>query len=80
MKKEKEVVKAVYHKDVTKFFESIGLTEELSQGKLFCSICGAIITTDNFRAVLRKSGELLFCCDQESCILKFTLLTKEDTT
>ena len=70
-KVEKEVIRAVYHKDVINFFESIGLIEKLNEGELKCAICGERITSANFRAVTRKSGNLLFCCDKESCILAF---------
>lgn len=71
MKREKEVIRAIYHKDVANFFESIGLSEKLARGEIRCSICGEIITLNNFRAVARKSENLLFCCDKESCIHEF---------
>jgi hypothetical protein len=75
---EKEVVRAIYHKDVAYFFEWIGLSEELSQGNIVCSICGTTMTLDNFRAVARKSGRLVFCCDKDSCILEFVSYLKDD--
>jgi hypothetical protein len=71
MRTEKEAIRALYHKDVVDFFESAGLSEKLAKGEIHCCICGEIITLDNFRAVARKSDKLLFCCDKESCILKF---------
>ena len=66
-----EVIRTIYYRDVANFFESIGLSEELVRGEIRCSICGEIITLNNFRAVTRKSGELLFCCDRESCVHEF---------
>jgi len=69
--KDKEVIRTIYHKRVANFFESIGLFEELEKGKIHCFVCGEIITLDNFRAVIRRSGKLLFCCDKESCIHEF---------
>ena len=71
MRREKEVIRAIYHKNAVDFFESVGLSEKLARGEICCSICGGIITLGNFRAVARKSGELLFCCDKESCIHEF---------
>jgi len=68
MEREKEVIRTIYHKDVANFFESIGSSGELARGEIRCSICGEIITLNNFRAVARKSENLLFCCDKESCI------------
>jgi len=79
-KTEKEIIRAVYHKDVANFFELMGLYEKLIQGELHCSICGQQITLDNFRAAARKANELLFCCDRELCILKFDSYLKGDRT
>jgi len=78
VKAEKEVIRAIYHKNVADFFESIGLAEELARGEIQCAICGAPITVDNFRAVACKSEELLFCCDKESCIQEFHSLLRGD--
>lgn len=71
MGREREVIRAIYHKDVIGFFQSVGLSEKLAQGEIRCIICEGIITRDNFRAVLRKSDDLLFCCGKESCIHEF---------
>ncbi len=71
MEREKEAIRTIYHKDVANFFESIGSSEKLARGEIRCSICGEIITLNNFRAVARKSENLLFCCDKESCIREF---------
>ncbi len=71
MEREKEVIRSIYHKEVVNFFESIGLSRELERGEIRCSVCGEIITLNNFRAVTRKSENLLFCCNKESCIHKF---------
>lgn len=80
MKAEKEVIRAIYHKDVADFLESMGVSEKLARGEIHCAICGAPITVDNFRAVARKSDELLFCCDKESCIQEFSSLLRGDKT
>lgn len=80
IKTEKEVVRAIYHKDVANFFKSMGLSEKLAQGELRCSICEAMITLGNFKAVVRKSNKLLFCCDKEPCIQKFTSILRGGKT
>lgn len=67
-KREKEIFRAIYHKNVADFFESMGLSRKLAQGEIRCIICGEKITLNNFRAVSRKSDNLLFCCDKKSCI------------
>ena len=75
---EKEIIQAIYHKNVLDFFESLGLSEELANGKIRCSFCNEIITQDNFRAVTRKAGNLLFCCDNKSCIQRLELCLRGD--
>jgi dimeric dUTPase (all-alpha-NTP-PPase superfamily) len=72
MKREREAIRAIYHKDIVNFFKSIGLFDKLESGEILCSICGEKITVENFRTVTRKSNELLFCCDKDPCIQKFT--------
>lgn len=75
---EKKVIRAIYHKDVVDFFESMGLSEKLERGEILCSICGGVITLDNFRAVARKLEDLLFCCDKESCIQELFSYLRSD--
>lgn len=79
IRREKEVIRAIYHKDTANFFESVGLSKKLKEGKLKCIICGETIRIDNFRAVMRKSGKLLFCCNKESCIQRFGSFLKEES-
>lgn len=70
-KREEKVIRTIYHKEITDFFKSIGLSEKLAKGEIHCNICGETITIDNFRAVARRAGNLLFCCKKELCIQKF---------
>ena len=65
---EKEVVRVIYHENVAQFFESLGLSEKLARGEIRCAVCDQVVTLQNFRAVTKKSGILLFCCDNEACI------------
>ncbi len=78
MEREKEIIRTIYHKDVANFFESIGLSEKLAHGEIRCSVCGEIITLDNFGAAARKSMDLLFCCNKESCIHEFISRLRSD--
>jgi len=78
IRREKEVIRAIYHREVTNFFKLIRLSEKLAQREINCSICGEIITLDNFRVVTRKSDKLLFCCNNELCIQNFTSYLKGD--
>lgn len=67
-KEKEEIIRTIYHKDVADFFKLIGLYKELEQGKLRCTVCEELITLENFRAVIRISDKLRFCCNKESCI------------
>ncbi len=69
--REEKIIRTIYHEETNRFFKSIGLSEKLEKGELQCNVCGEIITVTNFRAVTRKEGDLLFCCDKELCMQKF---------
>ncbi|MFW6130546.1 MAG: hypothetical protein ACOC56_05115 [Atribacterota bacterium] len=68
---ETEDIKTIYHKDVEQFFKDMGKYEALINEEISCDICGRTITLENFRAVKKESGELLFCCQDEECMDKF---------
>lgn len=73
---EKEIIRGVHHKEVGDFLESIGRLEK-SEGEIVCHICGTKITSENLRAVTRKSGKLLFCCDNPECYKALTETLRE---
>jgi len=65
---EKVVITTVHHRDVSAFFEALGLSEKLARAEVRCAVCARPITLENFKAVTNKSGKLLFCCNQEACM------------
>ena len=76
-KQQKEIIRAIYHKDVANFFESIGLLEALQHGEIYCDVCGEQITLENFKASAKKSGKFLFCCDREFCVQRLASKLKQ---
>jgi len=66
-KTEKIVIKAVHDKDVIGFLAKLNLLEKLKRGELRCSICGEIITLDNFLCVYPEKGKLKVCCNKKDC-------------
>ena len=64
----KETVQALHPADIRTFFEGINLLQVLEARQITCSICGDVITTDNFRAVTKKNGKLRFACDKQACL------------
>lgn len=80
-RQQKEIVRAIYYKDVGYVLESIGLLEALQRGQIRCGICGEQITVNNLRAIAKKSGEYLLCCEKELCIQKLaSILRQVDTS
>ena len=79
-KQQKAVIRAIYHKEVVDFFESIGLLEALRRGEIYCDVCGEQLTLDNFKASSKRSGKFLFCCDKELCVQKLASELKEVET
>ena len=68
---EKVTIRTVYHRDVSAFFEALGLSDDLFQEEIRCAVCTQPVTLDNFKAVTNKSGKLLFCCNQGGCVEGF---------
>ena len=66
----KESIQAVHADDIEDFFASIGLFQELKEGRLKCHACGATITPDNFTLMTRRNGRLLFLCAAKLCLVE----------
>lgn len=64
----KETVQAVFGTEVRSFFESLNLLQAFESGQFTCHKCGDVITADNFRAVTRYRGGLLFSCVKNECL------------
>jgi hypothetical protein len=58
----KEIIKIVHYKEVKNLLDSIIGLEKV-EIEIACNICGTKITAKNFKALTRKSGKILFCCD-----------------
>jgi len=72
----KEAIRTIHDAEVADFFRSIGLLEELEQGKVSCVICSESLTIASFRAVARKEQKLIFCCSRTSCYASFILRSR----
>lgn len=73
----KELIHAVHPKDVLSFFATHNLLGELEAGKIRCAMCQDTISLENFRAVTRLRGKLLFACNKDSC--GFALMDREES-
>jgi len=77
MKKDekKEVIRAIHYKEVQDFLNFINSYEKLEE-EFTCPICKRKITAQNFKATIRWSGKILFCCDKPECYKIFTETTR----
>jgi hypothetical protein len=70
----KEIVQAVLGSEVRSFFESLNLLKTFETGQFNCHKCGDVITVENFRAVTRHNGGLMFSCDKNECLASLAAL------
>ena len=64
----KEIVQAVLGSEVRSFFESLNLLQAFERGEFTCHKCGDVINVENFRAVTRHHGGLMFSCNKNECL------------
>lgn len=64
----KETIKVVHAEELDEFFTRIGCGNAFRAGQLKCSSCKQTITAENFRAVTRSAGRLVFFCSDEKCL------------
>ncbi|RLI74981.1 hypothetical protein DRP04_13970 [Archaeoglobales archaeon] len=67
---EKITIKAVHDKDLEKFLAKLGLLEKIEKKELRCSICGEVITLENFLCVYPENGKIKVCCNKKECYEK----------
>ena len=79
-KREITTIGAVHYDELPAFFQSLGLLDDLREGKIRCLICGRMITPESFKAATRKGDQLLFCCSREPCIGKLASRELEFTS
>lgn len=66
----KEIIKIVHYKEAEDLLKSI-VSLEKSEGEIICYICRTKVTSRNFKALTRKSGKILFCCNNPECYKLF---------
>lgn len=63
----KHTIKAVHDQDLQLLLDSLGLTEQINEGKMKCGICGTPIDMNNLLCVY-PSGEMIkVCCNNNEC-------------
>jgi hypothetical protein len=63
----KERISAIHSAEVERFFERLGLRQQLLDGVLRCAVCRAAISPVTFKSAWRHHGSLLFFCERPAC-------------
>ena len=66
-------ISAVLDKELEKFLIDIGEYERIVSGGAKCSICGSVISKDNIALLVPKKKKVAYVCQQQMCMLKYTL-------
>lgn len=64
----REKIQAIHSRELKQFLADRNLLGPLIASTLRCHACGTVITLENFAAVTRKDGQLLFSCRKEACV------------
>lgn len=73
---EKETIKIVHYKEAEALLRFVVKFEKY-EGEINCHICKTKVTVKSFKALTRKSGKILFCCDNPKCYVSFIKFLKE---
>jgi hypothetical protein len=66
----KEKIHAVSDRDLDGLLESLGLTEDLANGKLNCYCCGSKLSKENIGCIYPIKNEVKLCCSTLDCLEK----------
>jgi hypothetical protein len=66
----KEKIHAVSSKDLAGLLESLGLMEDLANGKLVCRCCGSKLSQENIGCIYPINKEIRLCCNTVDCLKK----------
>ena len=63
-------VKAVHEADLEKYLESIGILNDILEGKISCRHCKDVITLENFLCMYPFDYELAISCNKPICYVR----------
>ena len=73
----KETIRAVHDLEVENFIRSLGLINDLYEGRLRCAACDEPITVESFGALTRVENKMVFSCKKPSCYMDFVLKARK---
>jgi hypothetical protein len=66
----KEKIHAVSSRDLDGLLQSLGLMEDLANGKLNCRCCGSKLSRENIGCIYPINKEIRLCCNTLDCLEK----------
>lgn len=70
---QREVIHAIYRRDLERILKDIGLLDRLLAGKSHCAICGTRITLDTLQCLFMEGNQIRLCCTNIKCYHKLLL-------
>lgn len=67
-------IKAVHDDDLARLLDSLGVLNDVYEGKKKCYFCGQTITLGTIECIFPKNGEVNICCSARNC---YVLLLEE---
>ncbi len=63
-------MQAVHDSDLVELLKSLGVYDDVINGKYKCLFCNSKITLENIDSIMPCDGEVQFTCDNKDCHLK----------
>ena len=74
---DRQSVYIIHNDDLEKMLTEINAIQDIRDKKVFCSICGRIITLENIACMQKSIDQILFFCDSVECMRKRQVTNKE---
>ncbi len=69
-RKEKTKIKAVNDQDLIPYLKSLGVYEQIKEGKILCKFCGNKVSFKNLQALFPCGQDICFVCTNVKCLIK----------
>ena len=63
-----EILEAVHSDDLETLLESLGVLDDVQQGRSRCSVCNDSVSIKSISGIYPEKGKVLFLCEKQSCV------------
>ena len=74
----KKNIKAVHDKDLEQLLASLGILEDIKEGRKRCKFCDTTISLDNLETIFPEAGDIKFSCEKAECVKKLFEFTNNN--